>query len=429
MPFASVLFKNTKAGQLTDSSGSFAFYFNEWPSDTLLITCVGYQPFILTINHHKDSLSIVIPMERGIFIEEVRLRVKINKGLFLWRKIVKNKENNDRYRFNNFSYELYNKLEIDLKNFKFDRLARFKPLKSVSDLISSNIDSTQEPPFLPVYLTEVLSDYYYQKNPLKRREIIKAANTNGVKNESVLKLLGGMDQVVNVYNNFIPVFDKQFVSPISDKGDGYYNYKVSDTQFISGRKYYHLVFVPRRRGENTFEGDCWVHDTTFAIQKMNLRLGKDANINFLENLSLIQEYKLIDSGMWFLAKDKFVADISLVGKEMPGFIGRKTTTYKDILVNDTSVIKELSKNKRLEETITLQTVEKDKQFWMVNRHEPLNKNENATIKMIDTLLNAPSFKRLTNTLNFIGTGYINIGSLQSGPWYNWFTGNSWEGFR
>ena len=28
-----------------------------------------------------------------------------------------------------------------------------------------------------------------------------------------------MDQNVNVYNNFIPVFNKQFVSPASDNGD------------------------------------------------------------------------------------------------------------------------------------------------------------------------------------------------------------------
>jgi hypothetical protein len=61
VPFASVSFKNTKAGQLTDSSGSFAFYFNEWPSDTVLVTCVGYQPFILMLDQNKDSLSIVIP--------------------------------------------------------------------------------------------------------------------------------------------------------------------------------------------------------------------------------------------------------------------------------------------------------------------------------------------------------------------------------
>jgi Family of unknown function (DUF5686)/CarboxypepD_reg-like domain len=430
VPFASVSFKNTTAGKLTDSSGSFTFFFNKWPSDTLVITCVGYQPFTFIIDKAKDSITAEIMMERGTFIEGVRVRVKVNKGLLLWRKIVKNKPKNDRYRFDNFSYELYNKLEVDLKHFNFSFLSKLKPLKSVRDLINANIDSTQMPPFLPVYLTEVLSDYYYQKKPLKRREVIKAANTNGVNNESILKMLGGMDQVVNIYNNFIPVFDKQFVSPISDNGDAFYNYRVSDTQYISGRRYYHFVFTPKHRGENTFEGDCWVHDTSFAIQKMNLRLGKVANVNFLDNLSLIQEYKLIDSTTWFLAKDKFVADISLVGKDKPGFIGRKTTTYENIVVNDSSVTKALSKNKIQEETITLAgATEKSKTYWVENRHEELNKNEKAVITMIDTLLHAPSFQRLTNTLNFIGTGYVNVKSLQFGPWFNWFTANSWEGFR
>jgi len=49
--------------------------------------------------------------------------------------------------------------------------------------------------------------------------------------------------------------------------------------------------------------------------------------------------------------------------------------------------------------------------------------------MIDTLTNAPVFKKFTNTLNFLGTGYLNTGNFQLGPWYNWITGNSWEGFR
>ena len=52
---------------------------------------------------------------------------------------------------------------------------------------------------------------------------------------------------------------------------------------------------------------------------MNLRLGKDANINFVDNLSLIQEYKLINDSTWFLAKDKFVADMSPIGREQSWF--------------------------------------------------------------------------------------------------------------
>ena len=132
--------------------------------------------------------------------------------------------------FDNFSYELYNKLELDIKNINFEKFGKFKPLKPISDLINQNIDTAEGIKYLPTYLTEVMSDYYYQKNPKRRREVIKAVNTNGVRNESAIKLLGGMDQVVNVYNNFIPVFDKQFVSPISDNGDYYYNYRVVDTQ-------------------------------------------------------------------------------------------------------------------------------------------------------------------------------------------------------
>ena len=40
IPFASVSFKNTTVGKLSDSAGHFTFYLNNWPSDTLEITCV-----------------------------------------------------------------------------------------------------------------------------------------------------------------------------------------------------------------------------------------------------------------------------------------------------------------------------------------------------------------------------------------------------
>ena len=430
IPFASVQFKNTTYGKSTDSSGSFHFHLSEWPSDTLEISCVGYQPFQYIIDRKKDTLTVIINMERGTFNDGASVKVKVNKGLLVWRKIVQHKPENDRYRFDNFSYELYNKLELDLKNINFSKLSKFKPLKSISDLINQNIDTAEGVRYLPTYLTEAISDYYYQKNPKKRREIIRAANINGVKNESVLKLLGGMDQVINVYNNYIPVFDKQFVSPASDNGDYYYNYRVVDTQVISNQRYYHLVFTPRRQGGDTFEGDCWIHAGTFAIQRMNLRLGKESNINFLENLTMIQEYKLLNDSTWFLSKDKFVVDISPIGKDRPGFIARKTTTYQNVIINDSTVIAELAKNKQLEEIITLPKAgEKEKDFWVSARHEPLTKTESGIIKMIDTLTNALVFQKFTRTMGFIGTGYKDIGNYEIGPWYNWITSNGWEGFR
>src|SRR5687768_3713913 len=89
IPFASVSFKNSTIGTLTDSAGFFAFAFPDWPSDTLAITCVGYQPFFLVIPAAKDSVLTTVLMERGTFNEGVKVKVKVNKGLLMWRRIVK----------------------------------------------------------------------------------------------------------------------------------------------------------------------------------------------------------------------------------------------------------------------------------------------------------------------------------------------------
>ena len=435
IPFASIQFKKTGTGTLSDSAGGYTFRFDDWPSDTLVVTYVGYKDYLLPLDstlllRARDGIiTFDINLERGKYTEEVVIKRKIDRGYLMWRRIVRRKAFNDRYRFANFSYELYNKLELDIKNLnkeKWQEARLMRPFK----FIFNNVDTTEGPPILPVYLTETISDYYYQKSPVKRREVFKASKTIGVNNESATKLLGGMDQNVNFYSNFIPVFDKEFISPISDNGDNYYKYRVLDTQYVGGRRLFHLSFTPKRRGENTFEGDCWVHDTTFAVQKMNLRLSKDANINFVEQLSLIQEYSLIDDSTWFLAKDKFVVDISPLGNSKLSFIGRKTTTYRNVKVEDSSVTNELAKNKIQEETILPDdAAEKTDEYWTQSRHEDLNKNEQAVYKMIDTLLKMPVFNRYTNWINFIGTGYMRVGNYEIGPWYNWVTYNVQEGLR
>lgn len=435
IPFASVQFKKAGSGKLTDSAGQFTLVLNEWPADSLEVTYVGYQDYIIAIDSaliakaNNNVIELNIALERGKYASEVVVRRKIDRGLLMWRRIVRHKPFNDRYRFSNFSYELYNKLELDIKNINKEKMQQVKLLKNFK-FIFDHVDTSEGVPILPVYLTETISDYYFQKSPVKRREIIKGSKTIGVNNESVSRLLGGMDQNINFYSNFIPVFDKQFISPISDNGDGYYKYRVLDSQFVAGRRLIHMTFTPKRKGENTFEGDFWIHDSTFAVQKMNLRLSKEANINFVEQLSLIQEYNLINDSTWFLYKDKFVVDIAPLGGSKLSFIGRKTTTYQDVVVNSPAVINELAKNKILEETVLTDTAKnKPDEFWQQSRHEELTKTEVGVYKMVDTLLQLPAFKRTRNLVYFLGVGYYNIGNFEIGPWFNWATYNSQEGFR
>lgn len=436
IPFASMQFQVAGTGKLSDSAGGFSFRFDEWPVDTIKITYVGYQDFFLAIDSNltrrakNGVVDISILLERGKFTNEVVVKQKVDRGLLMWRRIVRRKARNDRYRFANFSYELYNKLEVDIKNIKKEKWQNLPFIKKFN-FVLNNIDTTEEGnPFLPVYLTEAISDYYYQQSPRKRREVFKGTKTMGINNESVSRFLGGMDQNINFYSNFIPVFDKLFVSPLSDNGDNYYRYKVLDTQVVNGRRLIHMSFTAKRKGENTFEGDCWAHDTTWAIQKMNLRLSKDANINFVDRLSLIQEFSLINDTTWFLTRDKFVVDMSLTGEKALSAIGRKSTTYRNIVVNDESVVAELGKNRLTEETLLpSQAQQAPDSFWTASRHEELTKTEKTIYRTIDTLLKMPAFKRATRTINFLATGYMNIGNYEIGPWFNWATANVQEGFR
>lgn len=431
IPFASLMFKHTGVGTLSDSVGRFSFTLTHWPSDTLEVTFVGFEDYMLPVDTTLEEIQVIIEMERGKTNAEVVIRSKIGKGMIMWRKIVQHKHLNDRSRFDNYSYELYNKLEADLNDATNNKLIKFPLLKPFKSVIYQNIDSTSESkPILPLYLTETLSDYYFQRKPQRTRESIKAVKTMGFDSPSITKLLGGMYQNVNVYKNFIPVFDKDFVSPISDNGSAYYRYTVPDTQSIGGRRFFHFVFYPKHKGENTFIGDAWIADSSYAVMKMNLRVSETANLNFVEKLDLVQEYQLLNDSLWFLSKDKFIADFIFLDKNRLSFIGRKTSTYRNVVINDSSVTRELEKNKIREEVVIMDSATGHSDtFWANARHEQLSVTEKGIYKMIDTLMEMPSFHRFTDLVYFIGTGYKNVGNYEIGPWYNWITANAYEGLR
>ena len=120
VPFASIQFKLFQRGIQADSSGGFVLQIPAGTKDTLEITSVGYQDYSIEIDASTfgDTLKLRVQMIPGKYTAEVVIRKKVNRGLQMWKRIVAHKKFNDRYRFQNFSYELYNKLELDLKNIR-----------------------------------------------------------------------------------------------------------------------------------------------------------------------------------------------------------------------------------------------------------------------------------------------------------------------
>jgi len=428
--YASVYFIMAGNGKVSDSLGNFTVYHYTGTTDTLVVTYAGYELYKIPVTATASRQSIKVQLQRGGSNDGAFVKAKINKGLFLWRKIMSKKKQYNRYGFDNFGYQAYNKLEVDIKNIKPNKLKKNFILKPF-DFIFDNIDSTSEKdPFLPFYLVESLSDYQYQSDPKKYFEHILASNTKGMKNESVNKLLGVMDQNVNIYSNFVNVMDKDFISPFNDNADNYYNFSVADTQRVNDQAYFHFVFTPKHEGQNTFEGDAWVLGKTYQLQKITMYLGKGANINYIDRISVFQEFVPVNDSIYFLKRDKFFADFTMFGKKAISFIGRKTTSYKNVVVNNDTVKTHFLNQKIQELTTTAPGInDHDNSKWDSLRFEPLSKNEQSIYTSLDKLLVMPKFQKLQNTISFIGTGYKNIGNYEIGPWFNWISSNNWEGTR
>src|SRR5436305_647340 len=125
IPFAAVKFLIKGTGELTDSLGRFTVSLNDLDAnDTLRITSVGYTPAQIPASELKDSTFITIQLSVLPPQHEVVVKSKYNRALWFWKKIIAHKPENDRKRFDNYGYEVYNKLELDLDNVNKEKLGK-----------------------------------------------------------------------------------------------------------------------------------------------------------------------------------------------------------------------------------------------------------------------------------------------------------------
>jgi len=431
IPFATIFFYGTSTGAVADLDGNFILRFPSLPSDTMRIEAVGYKPNKRILHKEKKEYNYIIELSRSVHsLDEFTIHAGEDPAVVLMRKIIENKPNNDPDRAENYSYEAYNRLEADLQRLTKSQFEKIPLLKNYA-FIYNNLDTVSETkPYLPLYLTETLSDYYFRRKPKKTREVIKASMVKGVNNENVIKFLGTFHQNLNIYKSYVPVFDKKFVSPISDEGLLFYKYKIKDTQVAYGHNIILVQYTPKRAAENCFTGDFWVVDSVYAIQRISMEVGKDVNVNWLENVALYQEFAPIDS-VWFCVKDKFVAGFTAYNsKKLPGMIGRKTTTYHHIRINSDSTDQMLDDPKVKQDVIKLDSAKyMSDDWWARNRPDTLTKNEAAIYKMVDTINQMPITTVYKNLITFIASGVKDVGPIQLGPYYNIYSRNTVEGSR
>ncbi|MBL0043958.1 MAG: hypothetical protein IPP33_05975 [Flavobacteriales bacterium] len=64
--------------------------------------------------------------------------------------------------------------------------------------------------------------------------------------KSITQFMGDMYQNVNVYENFLTLFGKNFVSPVADGGSQHYDYLLVDSNWVDHAWCYQIRFSGRR---------------------------------------------------------------------------------------------------------------------------------------------------------------------------------------
>ena len=426
LPFVNIILKGTKAGTTSDFDGNYTISTNE-KTDSIIVSYIGYDRLTRSVKANVAQTIILELHKNSVNLTEVVIKAGENPAWKIFRKIIANKERNDRENADAYQYEVYNKIEFDLNNISEDAKKRkiLKPIKFVFD----NIDSSDVKlkPFLPLFITESVSDYYYKRKPKFKKEIIRGSKVSGLEDASVSQFMGEMYQKVDIYNNTILVFDKNFISPISDNGLLYYKYYLIDSIVLDNTRCYQIQFKPRRKQELTFTGNMWIADTTFAVKRLEMSIANDANINYVKMFNVVQDYIKADSTM-MLSKDKLVVDFKMLNvKNASGFYGRKTTSYKNFIINKP---KEDSFYSKTDDLIVQENAYKRPDtFWQTSRHDTLSRTEKQIYKMVDTIQSLPIYKTWVDVITIFVTGYKVKGNLEIGPYSNILSFNRVEGTR
>jgi hypothetical protein len=425
LPFVPVIIKGTTIGAQTDFDGNFVIKTNKL-GDSIVATYFGYKRAARKINKNLETQELNIPMQnQGVALEEVTVKAGENPAHRIIRNVIAAKEKNNRDKLEAFEYETYNKVEFDLNRIPKEMRDRkvLKPIKFVFDNVDSSF--SDEKPSLPFFMIENISDFYFKKNPKRKREVVKASKITGIENTSISQVMGDMYQNINIYDNNILVFNKQFASPISDNGFFYYKYYLEDSSFIGNNWCYHIRFKPKRTNELSFTGNIWIADTTWGVKRLEMSIPKDANINFINSAGVTQEFTYADS-TWMLRKDRLTIDFSPEKKSI-GFYGRKTTSYKNIVLNKAHEDKFYELGDKID--VNDDATKKTDEYWQKNRHDSLSERELKIYKMIDTIQSLPIYKTWIDIFYVFVAGYAKVNNFEIGPYYNLVSYNRVEGTR
>ncbi|SDD60374.1 CarboxypepD_reg-like domain-containing protein [Mucilaginibacter pineti] len=228
-----------------------------------------------------------------------------------------------------------------------------------------------------VYLSESESKYSFMR-PDQVHEVQVSSKVSG--RNRAFSFNRASDLAVNFYENFQTwegLSNRPLVSPIADNALFYYKYQYMGLSVENGETVNKIKVTPKRSYDPCFEGYIYILDDSWRIESLQLYLTKKANINFVDTLTVNQQFYPVSSRAWMPATIKFEFTGGLFGFKVGGYF---ISVYKNYDLDPVLNKKDFAEVLRIDKGVA-----KDTSYWNQERPIPLTNEEKVDYKAKDKL--------------------------------------------
>lgn len=442
IPFPSVQYKKEKIATSGNAYGRFSI--KRLNGEKLTFSAVGYQELTILIGPNTPSeMKITLKTDtkqlKGVTVKTKRSKYsrKNNPAVELMKRVIAAKKRTDLANHDYYQFNKYQKITFAINDIKPTELENEK-LKKKKWLINQ-IETCpyNNKLILPLSVDETVTRNIYRKDPKTEKSIIMGQSSSGVNDlietgDILNNVLKDVFTDVDLYDDQIRLLQYPFTSPIGKDAISFYRFYIVDTVYVDRDKCFHLQFLPNNQQDFGFRGEIWIlADSTLHVKRCNLTLPKKSDVNFVDNLQIIQEYTRLPEGDWALTTDDMFVEMS-IAKFLTKAIVIRTTRMSDYAFDELPDKLFKGKTKVLHESNAMM---RDEAFWNKYRSVELTKSESSMDAFINNLSQQKAFKYIIFGVrafieNFVETGSQNHPSkVDIGPINTMISSNFIDGVR
>lgn len=278
MESVSVYFKGSNIHTQTNEEGYFLIR-NKGNEKVLVFSMIGFKKEEIKITPGESVGIEMLMTEKENVLGEVFVTPGANPANDLMKKVRENRKKNN-VQANLKSNEQY-VVFLSKKDSRWENNRIFQQFKT------GNLSQSDSALLVPLYMEE---STFNQTDKTKTRLSKNTFNTSEAAEKTISALLKGLDTNVNFYNNAVPVLGKNMISPLANISKTYYRYYLTDSTKTNAGKEYLLHFRSKNTKNLAFNGEMRIDSATYALTYMNAELPRQANLNYIHNLRLMQSF-------------------------------------------------------------------------------------------------------------------------------------------